>query len=83
MQAATDKQAAEMAAAVEAGAAAPAPAEGEASAKGEEEQVAAPAEGAEDISMEDVLGHEGRKRPAAKTKAEDAAVRQAAEPQVK
>ena len=79
VQAATDKQAVEMAAAVEAGAAAEAAAAVEAAG----EPVAAAAEaGAEDISMEDVLGHEGRKRPAAEAKAEDAAVRQA-EPQVK
>ncbi|HXZ27106.1 MAG TPA: 30S ribosomal protein S2 [Terriglobales bacterium] len=77
VQAATDKQAAEMAAAVEAGAAQPAPAEGEAPAG----QAADPG-ASEDISMEDVLGHEGRKRPAAESKAEDAAVQQA-EPQVK
>ena len=83
VQAATDKQAADMAAAVEAGAAAPAPAADAAPAEEAGEPVAAAAEaGAEDISMEDVLGHEGRKRPAAQSKAEDAAVRQA-EPQVK
>ena len=81
VQAATDKQAAEMAAAVEAGAAAPA--EGEAPAEEAADPGAAAEAGAEDISMEDVLGREGRKRPAAESKAEDAAIRQAAEPQVK
>jgi len=75
VQAATDKQAAEMAAAVEAGAAEPAPAEAV-------DAPAAAEAAADDISMEDVLGREGRKRPAAESKAEDAAVRQA-EPQVK
>jgi small subunit ribosomal protein S2 len=80
VQAATDKQAAEVAAAVEAGAA---PAAGEAPAEETEEPAPAAAEsGSEDISMEDVLGHEGRKRPAAESKSDAAAVRQA-EPQVK
>jgi small subunit ribosomal protein S2 len=80
VQAATDKQAAEMAAAVEAGAAAPA--EGEAAAEPAADQGIAAEAGAEDISMEDVLGREGRKRPAAEGTSEDASVRQA-EPQVK
>ena len=83
VQAATDKQAADMAAAVEAGAAA-APAAEEAPAEEEAGEPATAAEaGAEDISMEDVLGNEGRKRPAAETKAESAAAVRQAEPQVK